>query len=310
MSILAIILPVIGLIAVGWLAQKTRLVSRAAEEGLTEYVFSIAVPALIVLTLTKDFDSADFSWAYLVAYFSGVAVAWLAGMLLATRLGNGTWKESVLFGFVSAQSNTVLLGIPLIIRVYGDAAAMPMFLLLAVHLPIMMTAVTLMVEGPTSGTGLRTQFAKIGGSLIRNPIVVAMIVGLFLKLTGLTPGGILATLLEGIGKTTATCALLAMGMSLARYNLVRGLTSGLMLSLVKLVIHPLAVWVLAFKLFGLPPVVGGVAVIYAALPSGINSYLVAKRYGAAEMEVSATIILATLLSVVSLFLWLSFLNAQ
>ncbi|MCR8547522.1 AEC family transporter [Salipiger sp. P9] len=304
MSIVNVILPVISLIALGWIAIRSGYLSEKVESGLLEYVFSVAVPALILLTLARPFDLAEISASYLLAYFIGVALAWSLGLAVSRRALGLPWRASVLCGFSASQSNTVLLGVPLILQVWGDQAQVPMFLLLAVHLPIMMTAVTLLVEADGGQGQAGARLMSLGRAMLKNPIILAMILGLGLRGIGIAPGGLALSLLESVAKTTSTCALLAMGMSLARFRLLSNLTPGMLFSALKLGLHPLAVWVIAVKILALPGIVGGVAVLYAALPSGVNGYILAKKYQAGEAEISSTIVLSTLLSVVSITLWL------
>lgn len=309
MDILSIIAPIIALIGVGWLVLRIGLVTSKTEEGLQEYVFMIAVPALIIMTVTRDMPLDEIPWGYLVAYFTGVAVAWGLTMLFAQRILGYRWTRSVLCGFASSQSNTVLLGVPLILHVYGDAASLPMFVLMAVHLPIMMTAVALLAEFERDPDAPPSHpLRRVGRGLLRNRVLIVMSLGLVLRALHVVPSGIVATLLDSIGKTTSTCALLAMGMSLGRFRLFTSLGPGLMLSTVKLVVHPFAVWVVAFKILALPALFGSVAVLYAALPAGVNSFVLARQYQAGEAEASATIILSSLVSVFTIVAWLHFLG--
>lgn len=304
-TVLSIVLPVMILIAAGWIAARCRYVSEKVGDGLSEYVFSIAVPALIISTLTKPSAFSGIVLGYWMAYFGGVAAVWTIGMFAAFRWFRRGHGEAVMFGFSAGQSNIVLLGVPLILGAYGDEAAPAMFLLFAVHLPIMMTAAALMMDAQHGLSG--AQFARLGRTLLRNPIIQALIVGLALRAIGITPDGVAKTFLDAIGGTASTCALIAMGMSLSRYSIARHWQPSLILVALKLVLHPLVVWVLAFEVFGLPPVLGGVATLFAALPTGINAYLLAARYKAGEEAVSSTIVLSTVLSVVSISVWLGLL---
>ena len=50
LHILSIVLPVFGLIAIGYGARRAKLVLDRTGDGLSEYVFTIAVPAFIFKT--------------------------------------------------------------------------------------------------------------------------------------------------------------------------------------------------------------------------------------------------------------------
>jgi malonate transporter len=50
---LAIVLPVFGLIAIGYVARQTGVLSDRTGEGLSDFVFTLAVPCLIFRTLVR-----------------------------------------------------------------------------------------------------------------------------------------------------------------------------------------------------------------------------------------------------------------
>ena len=71
-------------------------------------------------------------------------------------------------------------------------------------------------------------------------------------------------------------------------------------TLLKLVLHPLLVWLLATHVFVLPPLWRDVAVIMAALPVGVNVYLFALRYEVGAPPAAAAMLISTGLSVATL----------
>src|SRR5690606_13966758 len=97
---------------------------------------------------------------------------WAAGSILARRVFQRDAREAVVHGFCTAQSNTVFLGIPLILQAYGEAGAVPLFLLLAVHLPLMMAAASVLIESADAeDAGFRVlPFLK---TLATHPILLA-----------------------------------------------------------------------------------------------------------------------------------------
>ena len=86
MDTLGIVLPVFGLIAAGYLARRTALVGERVGDGLSEFVFTVAVPCLIVRTLARADIPAVQPWGYWVAYFAGAGFAWILGTLAARHL--------------------------------------------------------------------------------------------------------------------------------------------------------------------------------------------------------------------------------
>ena len=101
-----------------------------------------------------------------------------------------------------------------------------------------------------------------------------------------------------------------MGLSLRHHGMNGNIKLSGVLSLLKLMVHPALVYVLAFKIFTMPPVWSGVAVLFAASPTGVNCYLFAARYRTGEKIASSTIAMTTALSVFSTLFWLWWLGVR
>ncbi|PLP96518.1 transporter [Cupriavidus pauculus] len=310
MDLAFLILPMFAVVLAGWGLAATGILSARVGEGLSEYVFAVAVPALIIQTLAQPGDGTTVHVGYWIAYFGGCAIVWamLAG-LLGRRQRPEDQRDSrsaVIVGFASSQSNTVFFGVPIILAVYGDAGKVPLFLLLAVHLPIMMTAATVLIERGDGGS-LGKRLLEVARRLARNPIVLALLIGGVLRLTHVTLGGVVATLVKAFGDTASTCALFSLGVSMHQYRLRDGLGAAAAISVGKLVLHPLFVWLIAFHVFDMPPAYAGVATLFAAMPVGINSYLLALRYRAGEAAVSSAVVLSTIVSIFTIAAWIKWL---
>lgn len=300
------VIPVFGLIALGFLAARSGLVAKTVTQGLTAFVFTIATPALLFRTMAAV-EVPDVSpWALWTAYFGGVTVAWFLGTALTRYLLGVTPLAAAGAGIASAYSNTVLLGLPLIFAVMGDRGALPLFLILSIHLPIMAFAATLHLElaGRSGGVHARLVVDVLRG-LVTNPIVIGLAAGLLWRLSGLTLPVAAETLVDMLADAAVPTALFAMGLGLSNYGVRSAGTASLVITAIKLVVHPLVVWVLAVEVFALPPSWTAVAVVFAAAPTGINSFVFSTQYRAGTASVSGAIALGTALSVVtiSLALW-------
>src|SRR3954449_3768733 len=82
-SILITILPAFGLIALGYVLAKPRFIGASPAQGLSLFVFNLALPALLFRTMiVMEPQGADLIPLWL-AYFGGLAVIWTASTLLA-----------------------------------------------------------------------------------------------------------------------------------------------------------------------------------------------------------------------------------
>ena len=256
-DVLAIVLPVFGLIGLGFFAAKAGLVAIRAGDGLADYVFALAVPALIFRMLSESTAAINSSpLGYWVTYFASAAAVWALAMVLARKVFHRDRREAVIHGFCSAQSNTVFLGIPLILRAYGDAGAVPLFLLLAIHLPIMMAVAAILIEtaDPVEGGG---GFRRFFRTLLTHPILIALVAGLIAHATGFVAPAPLKPILDGLAASASPVALVSMGIALARYGFSSDPKAAGVVASLKLLLHPLLVFILGQFVFQLEPVFTG-----------------------------------------------------
>ena len=286
-QIAAIVLPVFGLIGIGYAVAWSRFLAPTAGEALSEFVFVVAIPLLILrIVATADF-------AGISAWFGRDARAGLVA------------------GLAAGYGNTTLIGIPLALAAYGAAGSVPMALIVAVQLPIMMAAVALLMVRAERRDGVATGPAhagaiaiSVGKNLVENPIVIGLAAGALWRFTGIPFAGLPADLINRLADVASTLALFAMGMSLRKYGARGNARASLVLTALKLLLMPALVLVLA-RLVGLPPEPSKVAVIAAACPTGVTPFLVAGRFRTGEGLASNAITISTLLAVISVAFWLS-----
>jgi malonate transporter len=302
LHVLTIVLPIFGLIAIGFAARLTGLVTDRTAEGLSEFVFAIAVPALIFHTLNGAAFPQTQPWGYWFAYFAGVAIVWTVTQTVARRFWKVEPIEGVVAGFASSQSNTVFVGVPLILEAYGPDGAVPLFLLIAIHMPI------LLIVGAVLSEGRSVRPARLVRQLATNPMLLAIVVSTVVRLSGVSLPGTVTTIIDMLGQAASPCALFAMGIALRRYGLAHKPSLAAFVTALKLVVHPALVFFFAFHVFSVPPVWAGVAVLFAAAPCGLNAYLFAERYRSGVAVTASAITLSTGLSVVTTTFWLAMLG--
>ncbi|KAF0136520.1 MAG: auxin efflux carrier [Xanthobacteraceae bacterium] len=168
LELVMLVAPVFGLVALGYGAALADLIGERANEGLTSYLFTIGAPALMFKLLTAAVFPGTFPWGYWIAYYAGMAIVWGLASILAAGLFRRSRGDAVIAGLATGQANTVLIGIPVILKAYGEEAAFPIAMLLAVNLPITMTLATLMLEGTRAANG-GSLVVKLGKGLATHP---------------------------------------------------------------------------------------------------------------------------------------------
>jgi len=310
-QIVGIVLPVFGLIGIGYVVAWTGLLREGTGEALADFVFTVAIPLLIFRTLAgADFAGAAPGRLWL-AYFAGFAAVWALGDAMVRWLFGRDHRAGLVAGVSAAYGNTVLVGIPLTLAAYGDAGAVAISLIVAVHMPVTMAASAVLIgraerrDGIGDGhVNLAAAATSVARNLATNPIIIGIFAGLAWRLTGVAVAGVPGVLIGRIADVAGTLALLALGMTLRRYGIGRNVTAGLALSAVKLFVLPALVLMLGRYATGLPPVWVKTAVIAAACPTGVNAYLIANRFRTGEALASNAIAISTGLAVVTTALWL------
>ncbi|MFX4222520.1 MAG: AEC family transporter [Thalassobaculum sp.] len=305
--LLDIIVPVFGIVALGYAAARSGLFPHDATKGLSRFVFDYAIPAMLFRTMATTELPETIQWGYLISYFGGGYVAWIAGSLIAMSVFRARGAEPAIAGMTGAFSNTVMLGVPLVLTTFGEVATLPLFLIIAFHSWQLLSVVTVQAE---IGIGARQEMRQLPinvlKGLVTNPIIIALLLGVLTNLSGLSLPGFVDTLTETLGRAALPCAVFAMGASIAAYRIAGAVHQATTGTVLKLALHPVLVWLLATHVFAVEPLWRDVAVILASLPVGVNVYLMAQRYQSAVAQSTTAILLSTGLSVFTVagVLWL------
>lgn len=306
LAVLTIVAPVFGLIALGYASGRFYWLSPNAEKGITEFAFSIAMPAL----LFKSLATAELSGLSVIgvwtSYFSSVALIWLTAALITWRILRRPAQDAPAIAMASTFGNLVMLGLPLTIATYGDEAAPVIALILSIHAPTLWLAATLhasLVE--REGTrSIREAVEGLFRDLSRNPIIIAIVLGALWRLAGIPLSMPIMTMLTLLAEASIPAALIALGLSILRSEIKgQAPTLGAIISL-KMFAMPLLVYLLASQVFALSPLTQGVITLLAAAPTGANAFLFAAKAGRAVNSASGAIALGTILSALTISLLL------
>jgi predicted permease len=315
-QIAAVVLPVFGMIAVGYAIAWLRLVSTDTEEAIADFVYAVPLPVLLFQTvITAEIVGGTTPVLLWLTHFAGFFLVWVAGTLIVRRAFGRDARTGVIGGIASAYANAFMLGIPLVVAAYGRDALTPITLIVAVQLPLLMALSTIMVERALISDGIAessmhpwaTAFGIVK-KIATNPIVVSVVAGVGWRLGGLSMPAPVETIVERIANVAGSLALIALGLGLKKHSVKGNIKIVLSLTVLKLLVMPAIVLLAVIYVVPLPPLWASVAVVVAACPSGSNVYVVASRFRTAEALASGTMILTTAVSVISVTLWLAIVD--
>ncbi|MBX3529683.1 MAG: AEC family transporter [Rhizobiaceae bacterium] len=296
---------IFGIVALGFLAAWSGVL-RGHGEQLAEFATSIAVPALLFRTMiTSDF-AASGPWLIWAVYFAAAAASWALGQALAYFVLRRDGRGSIIAGVASGFSNLVLLGLPFTLAVFGHEGVSILSLIVAVHLPTML-AVSIVMFAAAGGENAPRGLAAVrefAVTLATNAMIVGIVAGLAWRLTGLDMPALPMRLVDTFAGVAGPLALFAMGMGLGRFPLKANFAQAFLMALLKLGFMPAVALALAVAV-DLPPLVAKVVVVSASLPTGVNPYLFAVRFGTGQGLASNSLTVGTLLAAFSTAFWLS-----
>jgi predicted permease len=315
-KLLAILLTV----GLGWLAGRFRWLGLGTESSdparvLANAALYIFVPALLFRT-TARLDLGSLPGTMLAAYFAPALALAVAVHLLQHRSGAArrhgpaapaTRAVGATFG------NSVQLGIPMAAAVFGEAGLALHLTLVSLHALILLTLPTALVEldlaraQRTAASSLLPTLLHTARQALIHPVVLPVVAGLMWNLTGLGLHPLADEVLTGLGSAVVPLCLVLIGLSLAYYGLQGRVRGALLLSVVKLLLLPALVLVVARWGFGLTGLPLAVLVMMAALPVGSNALIFAQRYETLKSEATGAIVLSTLAFGLTAPLWLAVL---
>lgn len=317
LSLLYKLLAIVGVVGLGWLVGRARWLGPVEADParvLSNVAFYLFAPALLFRT-TARLDLGSLPWGMLVAFFVPVL-----GVLLVVYLWQ-RWRlpasglpvaAPAVRAITATFGNSVQIGIPLAAALFGEAGLGLHLTLVSVHALVLLTVLTALVELDLARDSHGQDLLRTLRSTLRNtvvhPVVLPVLAGLGWNALGWPLPEPVDEILQVLGSAVVPLCLTLIGMSLAYLGLPRPLHTALGMSVLKLLVLPSVVWLVARWGFGLQGVPLGVVVILACLPAGSNALLFSQRYRALEAETTAAVVLSTLAVVLVVPLWMAVLS--
>lgn len=293
-------LPFFAVIGVGYGAARTNFFSEEATAYLTKFVFYFALSAMLfrfssTLSLGEVID-----WPFIIAYLWASMAVYLFATMVAFLRGV-TVAEAAIEAQCAVIGNVGFLGIPMLVLLMGDAAIGPVMMMLATDLIVFGSLVVILITGSRDGRMSPAVLGSVGMGLLKNPMIVSIVLGLSYSAFDVPLPGPVLEFVTLLGAAATPCALFAIGASLASKSAERLGVAGWM-TFCKLVLHPSAVALIVLFVIPVDPYLASVMIAAAALPVAGNIYMIAQHYGVAPTRVSASILLSTAVSVVTVSL--------
>ena len=304
MRIADLILPVFAVILTGWIVGYTGYLSRALSDALIHFAYNIAMPALLIVTISQEPAHSLINWRFLVAFGGGSLLCFALVFGGMSIRASRSLASRTMDGMSASMTNTGFVALPVLQAIYGQRTVLPAAIATVFVAVVMFPlAVVLLELGQRDTRGSRTAPMLTVKHIVLNPLVISTLIGMLWSVLNLRMPGLVTAYLGIFADALTPCALFAIGLGLSVSGLRANLGRASLLSAVKLVIMPVIVYGLSVTL-SLDPLYTIAAVICAAVPTAKTVYILAGEYHCEEMMVASTVSMTTLLSVISLVIWL------
>ena len=309
-ALLDVILPVFLVIGMGYAAARARLFGPEAVDALMRYAQNFAAPILLFSSIARLDLAATFQPALFLSFYLAAFTSFFAAFTAAIVLFRRPVTDATAIGFVALFSNSLLLGVPITERAYGTEALAGNFAIIAIHSPLFYGfGIALMEWARTRGQGLSGMalIRQIVRAILSQPLVLGITAGFAVNLTGLPLPQVAWSAIGMVAGTAIPTALFGLGGVLLRYKPDGDFRIIGLLTACSLILHPTLTYVLGRFAFDLDTAGLRSAVMTAAMAPGVNAYLFANLYGVAKRVAASTVLIATALSIGSIWIWLQIL---
>jgi predicted permease len=229
--------------------------------------------------------------------------------MVTTRLvSRGGLAAMSLQGIAASWGNVGYMGVPLCLAAFGEQGLPPAMLTVIVTAVVSMVFGVMLIElEVAAGHGPVRTFLRAAFNVARNPLPVSIALGIAASWVGLPIPVPVEKWLDLMGAAAAPCALFAIGLFLSDKSIKSGLAEAGLATLIKLLLQPLAALLILPFFVPIDSIAGKVALLMAALPTAANAFVLAKQFDVSVEQNTASVLLSTAFSVVTvsaLLVWL------
>lgn len=299
-DVIGLVLPFFGLIFMGFLVARITRQPLEALGWMNTFIVYVALPALFFQLLGKTPFERLTEWGFIFgSVFSTYTIfsIMFVGSVLVTR---GEIAQSTIKGLAAAYGNIGYMGPGLALLAFGEEAAVPVALIFCFE-NVMHFAIAPMMMA-LSGDDRSPPLQLVVGvvrKIVLHPFILATAAGVLAAYFEVRMPVPVDRFLEYLSRAAAPCALFAMGVTLALRPLKRVPVELAPIAALKLIVHPLLCYVVLSWIGNFSEVWVFSAVLLAALPTATNVFVIAQQYGVWVQRASASILLTTCLSVLT-----------
>lgn len=298
-----VVIPMALMMGIGILLRVGKITDRDTMKKVDKISFNLFLP-LLMFNNTYDMDFSQISGDFIIYALIGSTILFLIALFLIPRIIKEPPSAAAL-GNALIRANYMMYSTAIATNLYGDADLGVIMLLGAITIPFTNALSAIVLEVARSG---KANGKKLLIAIVKNPLVIAAAIGLSVNLLKIAVPDIIAGVIDDLAGLATPLSFLSLGVSLNFATIAgnkKALSIGLLL---KLLVFP-AVFMSGALLLGFKGMeLCGLLVLFAG-PPAVSSYPMAVAMDADPELAGQMVIFPTLLSLITIFLWVLGLNA-
>ncbi len=308
--LLAVAVPFFAPILVGYLAGRA---IRRPDDGLTWlnfFVIYVALPPVFYQVVSKTPFSQLTSFLFVFGTMLSSYIAFTLSFAIAWITLKGSLKDAALAGGVGGFGNVGYMGPGIALAAFGPQAAAPMALIFCFDAMLFFTLIPLLAALGEDHADLRGTARVILRRVALNPFIIATALGFIAAFLEFRPPEAIDRTLDFLRVAAAPAALFALGVTVSLRPAGRLPSETVAALIVKLIVHPIVVYLILSVLGTFDPIWVYTAILLAALPPAITIFVLAAQFQTYTDRASTAVLVGTFLSVPTLLLWLYLIDQK
>jgi predicted permease len=307
-----IIMPLFLYMLSGFAAKKSGFLSRELNEGINKLIFHVFLPVLLFKTLYLG-DLSGFATAAFIPYaIGGTTLNFLLLFFLFSKIEKNPAKRGTLVQG-AFRGNSIMYGLPVAISIFGEGNTAEIALVLAALIPVynILSVIVLEICGKAAMANASQKqmsmasldWSSIVKSIVKNPLIIATLLGLIANLAGLVFPVYVIKTMSGIAGSVTPLAFVLLGGAFNLSSAIADKRSIVTASLFKLVVGPLIFMTLPVLWGWSGQAIASILIAFGT-PTAVSSFPMAKAMNCDADLAGEIIVVTSAASMFTMFMWI------
>lgn len=294
-----VVLPLFITMALGYFFKSIQLFDDHTVKQMNNLVFKSFLPILLFYNIYKTDLSMGFRPKLMIFAILSIISMFLALCIIIPKIEKDNRRKGVLMQAIF-RSNFVLFGLPVTISLLGEQNVGVPSLIISVIVPTFNFLAVIALEMYTDG---KINYKNIIKGIIKNPLIIASLLGILMLITGIKFPSVLDKTLFDLSRVATPLALAILGASF-EFNAIRGCLKQVIIGVFsKLVIVPI-VFIPLSILAGFRDIELATLLIMFSAPVAINSFTMADQMGADSKLAGQIVVFSSMFAIFTIFIWI------